>query len=198
MSDISDRERDKYTRMWGVDDYRNLSPGLAYVELFVDISKCQPGETLIDLGCGEGVAGNELTNKYKLEVEYLDIVKDKDVLFSEVYREVIEKGNFWECALWDNSWILPEKRKYGYCCDVLEHIPPEYTMLCIKNILDGCEYAFLNICNIEDGFGPAIGEKLHLTVCEFLWWKERIEEFGEILECRDFIHTSIFYVKGKE
>lgn len=187
-----EKEKDKYRRMWEVSHYKETSPGLLLSELFVEISNCKSGESLIDLGCGEGVAGKFFRDYKNLDVEFLDLVR--------VLSEEVDNGSvkFWETALWYHDWILPNKRKYAYCCDVLEHIPTEYTMLCLSNIIRSSEYSFLNISTTDDHMGRFIGESLHLTVKPYEWWKERVEEFGEIIDARDFVNAAIFYVKGNK
>jgi hypothetical protein len=77
---------------------------------------------------------------------------------------------------------------------VLEHIPPEFTMLSISKIIDSCEVSWLQICNQPDQFGAVIGKPLHLTVQPFAWWLERIRTLGVVVDARDLCGTSLYVV----
>jgi hypothetical protein len=70
-------------------------------------------------------------------------------------------------------------------------IPPEDVDLVIANILDSTPRAFFQIATIPDGYGAAIGQRLHLTVKDHDWWAAK---FPRVLwsETTD-IHSS-FYV----
>jgi hypothetical protein len=83
---------------------------------------------------------------------------------------------------------------YGFCCDVMEHIPPEYTMLVAERILSACDVAWMQIALQPDEFGAAIGKTLHLTVQPFKWWRDRLRLLGNVIEARDLCSTALFVV----
>jgi hypothetical protein len=90
------------------------------------------------------------------------------------------------------------KYDYAYCCDVMEHIPTEYVMATLQNIMATCtEGAFFYICLVPDGFGALIGKPLHLTVRPFMWWRDKLAELGEVVDARDLIMNGMYYVKRK-
>lgn len=172
-------ERAKYQQTWEIPNYKDTSPGLNAVEHFMKLVKPKEAETLIDLGCGTGAAGLALARK-GLWVYWTDLIPD--VLDDEVNKE-----RFVACPIWSRSWhvMRPLGWDYGFCCDVLEHVPTEYTMLAIDRILTRCRTAWLMIATLPDGFGPLIGHTLHLTVRPIDWWLARISTLGVVTDARD-------------
>ena len=178
---ITEKEFDKYSKIWEFEDYNDNSPGAGFADLF--FMECQPqvGDTVVDLGCGKGNGGLKLA-KNDLKVSYIDLVKVNE-----------ELSPFKQQSLWQpiyGHW------KYGYCCDVMEHIPEQLTGLVLHNILVACEITFFNIAFLQDSCGSLIDDKLHLTVRPFLWWKSTIEEIGELIHGRDLISSGVFIVKS--
>lgn len=181
----AEHERAKYEQIWAVPAYRKGSPGVVHTPMFASIADPQPGESVIDLGCGAGDGGEQLAEKLGLSVTYLDHVRVAGV-----------PDPFIKQALWDPLPARNPPWKYGYCCDVMEHIPTEYTMLVLRNIMDACESVFFSIYFQNDVFGPKlIGEPLHLTVMPYTWWRDRLAEFGELVEARDLLGEGVFYVR---
>lgn len=172
--------------MWAVQDYATYSPGLEWLETFVDVVKAErlgrDAGTLIDVGCGDGRAGMALA------------AKGFDVTLCDLTRTASETGlPFVQGSI----WALPETTQYdyAYCCDVFEHLPTEFTMLSIDRLLRVARRAFLTVCTQPDSFGVRIGEPLHLTVQPFTWWRDRIGEVATILDARDCQQTAVFYVE---
>ena len=189
IQDGNRQERNKYNEIWTtVPEYRIHSPGFNNVERFMKILKPEVGKTIIDIGAGECKAGLEF-EKFGLRSWFLDITdaaKPKDV----------DEKRFILSPLWGN-WRFPINNliwDYGFCCDVLEHIPPEYTMLCLDRILNNCRISWLQISLIEDGMGQAIGETLHLTVRPFDWWLIRLGTLGKVLDARDLLNAGLYVV----
>lgn len=176
-------ERQKYEKMWACEAYYHHSPGECLVDAFLDIAKPENGEKVIELGCGTARAGVAL-QKASLDVKLLDFV--------DIRKGKAKKLPFINSCLWHNWSGLYD---YGYCVDVMEHIPPEYTMLTIERIMSHCPKVFFHICLIPDSFGRVIGQPLHLTVMPFLWWKDRLKDFGTILDCRDLLANGLYYVE---
>jgi len=170
------QEQEKYRRMWTeVPRYRQNSPGQRLVPLFLKQAAWAKDDTLIDLGCGSGRASMEL-REAGLKVKLLDITRtslDPDVNFKVGVIGI----PFIECCLW-----LPDVAEHGrfdwvYCCDVLEHIPPEHVDAVLDNIHAlTTKGAFLQIALWPENFGNYIGEELHLTVESDDWWLEKITQ----------------------
>ncbi len=196
-------EKTKYEEMWSIPSYADISPGANIADAFAKISGCKPGETLIDLGTGSGKAALRLQNHYRLKVLTLDIttkcmVPDALDLFGKTHTEACLWSDWPETANIRSGTGL-DPLDYAYCCDVMEHIPPEFTMLCLNNMFRAARHVFIQVDVEQEGWGRLINETLHLTVMPFEWWRDHIAEFGEILDCRDMIakiRRSIFYVRS--
>jgi hypothetical protein len=85
---------------------------------------------------------------------------------------------------------------YIYCCDVLEHLPPQFTMLAIDQLLRVAQRGvFLSISLVPDNFGAWVGAPLHQTVQSFTWWRDGLAELGTVLEARDLLSTGLYWVR---
>lgn len=168
MISVAD-EQTKYRRMWTeVPGYRSTSPGENLVPMFLEQADWKPSDTLIDLGCGPGRAGLALS-KAGLDVSLLDITET-----SRDSDPAIRKLPFVEACLWSHR-VWPDF-DWAYCCDVLEHIPPERVDGVLRNIAAMIRKgAFLQIALWSDGWGNKIQETLHLTVESAEWWQAKIE-----------------------
>ena len=183
---LHEHEAGKYADVWQIPSYHNFSHGEFHADLFMEITGASPGETVIDLGCGTGRGGKAL-KKHGLKPTYLDLVKVGNL-------KPFRKQPLWKpiIGLWD----------YGICCDVMEHLPAEFTMLAIHNMLEACGGLFLSICFQDESFGELVGEPLHLTVRPFTWWRDNLREVGTLEEARDFsppdrkdqLKVGIFYL----
>jgi len=187
INDPLEPERDKYQAMWSHDAYHKVSPGLEMVDAFMRVIQPTPGETLIDLGCGDGRAGLAFQTK-GLRVTWLDFV--------EVLDEKVDRGRFLNCPIWDYRWtkLFRSNWDYCYCVDVMEHLPQEYTMLSIERIAQACRTAFIAIALLPDVNGQLIGQQLHLTVQPFAWWRDRIASICNLVDARDLCGRGLYLV----
>lgn len=180
-------EKQKYETIWAFQDYRKYSPGMENVARFMEVIQPPRNHTIIDIGCGEGKAGLEF-HKAGLRANWLDIT---DAALSPD----VDRSSFIQQPIW-GFWRKPLRWDYGFCCDVMEHIPPEYVMLCLDRITTNCRISWLQVCNLPDSFGGLIGQPLHLTVQPFTWWRDRLKEVGTLLEARDLCGASLFVVEA--
>lgn len=139
---------------------------------------CQmrPGQRLIDYGAGPARATAEFAARglAVLAVDIADNARETTVPFLEA-------------CLWDlPSDLCPVE--YGYCCDVMEHIPLER----VAAVLDGIARrtlaaAYFRIATRPDVMGKRlIGEPLHLTIRDGAWWRDRVaEHFASVEVLRD-------------
>lgn len=144
--------------MWAVADYRRWSPGeesaAEAIQMFGNRS------TLIDFGCGECKA-LEKFRAAGMDATGVDIVA--------LRPDVVET------CLWNLPASLPIA-EYGFCADVMEHIPPAYVDAVLRNIADKVNCAaYFRISTIPDSMGALIGETLHLTVQPANWWSDRVQ-----------------------
>jgi 2-polyprenyl-3-methyl-5-hydroxy-6-metoxy-1,4-benzoquinol methylase len=179
---VADVEREKYEAMWAVEDYANFSPGEKWLPVFLELVGDKRG-TLLDAGCGTGVAGAALARE-GFDVTLADLTGDQ-------IRGEAEDLRFRPGPLWKP--FVRRQFDVGYCCDVLEHVPPEFTLLTIQNLLRACDRLFLSIATEPDQFGAAIGQPLHLTVQPFAWWRDRLREIATLHDARDCGNTAIFW-----
>ncbi len=187
VSDTAASERAKYEAVWQFPEYHEFSPGLQNVDRFMEVMKPQLASSVIDVGCGACVAGLEL-KKRGMDVWYLDLT-------DAAVPEEVDHRRFIKAPIWSRwGWNKSLGWDYGFCCDVMEHVPPEYTMLCLDRILGCCRTTWFQISFVQETFGSLIGDRLHLTVQPFSWWRDRIGDLGKLVEARDLCGMGMFVV----
>lgn len=191
--DISE-EQQKYLKTWNVDDYRRVSPGEMNVPMFLkaleEIAPDHEGQTLIDFGCGTGRAAKMLDESFDVTpMDFAINCLDKDVAehFADrfVEHDITQKTHL--------------RADWGYCTDVMEHLPPEQIDDALAVMFEAADNLFFQIATIPDHFGqhPDIQEQLHLTVWDYDQWLEKFAEHGVIVHrSMDLPHHVIFLVSG--
>ena len=163
-------EKAKYKRMWQFDAYRFMSPAEQMVD-FIDHHAPERNCITVDFGCGTGRAMVELTKRgfHVIGVDFADNCRDeaaKDLPFLE----------------WDLTLPSPLRAPYGYCCDVMEHIPTEHVDAVLHNIGISAETVAFRIEYEPDRMGKLIGAKLHMTCQPESWWLEKLNEHFSTVE----------------
>lgn len=156
-------EREKYQRMWSVPSYREYSPGQDAAKAFLDVVQPEPGATVIDFGCGTGRGGLVLS-KAGLEVVLVDFASNSRD--TEAMRLPFLEH--------DLTQPCPLRAPYGYCCDVMEHIPPASVDAVLNTIAASVGTCFFTISHVFDRMGVLINQDLHLTVEDAEWWTETL------------------------
>lgn len=172
MDGLAERERQKYERMWDVKAYRNYAPGEALAQQAFTEMAMRKGDKLIDFGCGTGRPATQfqLLGVAVTGIDHVNNCLDADVNI-----------NFLRCCLWD---LPPDLlADYGYCTDVMEHIPPEKVDAVLSEIKRVVRNrVFFQIATFPDGMGKRIGETLHLSVHGPEWWKAKLSEhWGSVI-----------------
>lgn len=173
-------EREKYEVMWNQPEYRHEAPGEHCVETFLSIVK--PDGPIIDFGCGTGRGALELSRK-GLDVALLD--------FAANSRD--PGARHLPFVQHDLSQPIPMHAPYGFCTDVMEHLPPEQIKTVIRNIMASAKTVFFQISTVPDVMGGLIGHPLHLSVFSHQWWKEAFGDYSISWE-QENPATSVFLV----
>lgn len=171
---VREKEADKYRRMWAVDAYRNFSPGEQALGAFLGYVGSVKGKRVIDFGCGTGRAALSLQGEGAAVVG-VDLVREA------LDPVAVEGLTFHELCLWD---LPPDLTcDWGYCTDVMEHIPTDKVADTLQAIRGACgEGCFFQIATFKDGFGRRIGETLHETIAPRAWWGEMLGQFWGSVE----------------
>jgi SAM-dependent methyltransferase len=148
-------------------------------------------QTVLDAGCGSGKGAVELA-RLGFDVTLCDLTD------GGLMDEAKALPFFSQC-LWDPIAARPDRTfDWVYCCDVLEHIPPTFTMLVVSRLLEASRKGlFLSIALVEDHFGVWAGRPLHLSMQNFVAWREQLGALGRVKESRDLLNTGLYLVEPR-
>jgi len=177
----AEEEKTKYEDIWSFKAYNKYSPGERFARIFSEMVT-EPDCTILDIGCGSGKGGLALRD-LGYDVTFFDIAK------------IGELEPFIQAPVW-SDWPRhrPTNFDYGFCCDVLEHIPTEYMGLSIHQILKACDEIFFSIGLERDSYGDLIKAELHLTIRPYIWWRDFLQEFGELKDARDLGTNGLYWL----
>lgn len=168
MSEITiESERAKYLRVWEWNNYRRQADGDAVVDMAFEMMGCKRGETLIDWGCGTGMPAQKLAAK-GLKVTGFDIAEN--CLNAGINIPLVVG------CLWEPPAAL--EADYGFCTDVLEHLPEDRIQTALGEIkARSRKAAFIQVDTVLDISGPRMDPplRLHLTVKPCSWWQWNLE-----------------------
>jgi SAM-dependent methyltransferase len=181
-------EQEKYEAMWTLAEYRAVAPGEHVAEAFAEISKVGKDDIVIDFGCGTGRGAKKIHDLTGCDFVLLDFTTNS-------LDEQIRVGDWFTFAQQDLTKPIPFNSKYGFCTDVMEHIPPDDVDAVIQNIMRASERVFFQISLVDDACGALIGRPLHLSVHPFDWWKEKFLAMGYRIEwSQDCGESALFYI----
>lgn len=171
--DLEALEARKYCNMWAFDEYRHYAPGEHYVNQAIEEMGMKPGSSVIDFGCGTGRGAQIFMDKgFQITgIDHAPNCLDENIEIPLVIS---------------NLWSLPGiTAEYGYCTDVMEHIPTEKVDDVLSQISSRVDKCFFNIHTEEDVMGELIDDELHLTQKPPEWWKEKLSRHFARVRCVD-------------
>lgn len=180
MGRIADTERALYEDAWSLPQYRKWSPGLDAVPRFLRLTGAAPPATVLDFGCGAGVAGADLLHRGFRAT----LVDQTDAGIADPTLPFLPH------CLW-RPWTGPHA-DYGFCVDVLEHIPTELTALTIARMVAAVDVLYLELATVPDGCGVLVGQTLHKTVQPFTWWLALCRELATVSSGLDLLDRAVF------
>jgi hypothetical protein len=188
-----------YEGIWQQPAYHRHSPGQQAIPRFIrlvgqDASSLDAAgqrASVADFGCGTGRASLVLA-RHGFRV----VATDQTDAGLEI-MPVCEPGvnlRFVRHCLWQ-SW--PERPvDFGFCCDVLEHVPTELTGLALTRMLEACVIAlYVEVSTEPDQMGVLAGQPLHKTVRPFTWWRDLCAEVGKVEYGIDLASRAAFVVR---
>jgi 2-polyprenyl-3-methyl-5-hydroxy-6-metoxy-1,4-benzoquinol methylase len=206
MSQILNTEAALYETAWNMGGYGDYSPGEKYLPIFEDAItqggavRLSDFQNVLDAGAGSGKGAQALLSKgYRVAMCDLNFEGLEDPTLRQRVPSV-------EICLWHDLSVLPYMAKafdqrfeggfhWGYCCDVMEHIPPQFTMLVAQQLLNIVQSGvFFSISLTTDQFGYFAGEPLHKTVQPFVWWRDSLSELGPVVDARDLGNVGTYLV----
>jgi SAM-dependent methyltransferase len=169
-------ERELYKQMWDREEYRRVSPGEECANDFLAMVKPKHGSSMLDLGCGTGRGGLSLAFFGGMDVTLVDFADN--CLDTDVRDMLKTQSHALRFVQADLTKPLPVEAAYGYCCDVLEHIPAAQIDDVLDNCLRACQHVFFQISTVDDALGVLVGHKLHLSVHPYEWWLQKLQDRG--------------------
>jgi 2-polyprenyl-3-methyl-5-hydroxy-6-metoxy-1,4-benzoquinol methylase len=163
-------ERQKYEKIYTTEEYRRGPfPGLQYGLMFL-VRYLSGYKSMIDFGCGSGDAA-VLFARLGYDVFLIDIAEN--CLNEEAQGALACR--FWVAALHELPPDVPHV-DWGYCTDVMEHLPEEWVAPSLAAIKSRTDRIFFSISGEPDGWGALIEERLHLTIQPVDWWAGEIRK----------------------
>jgi 2-polyprenyl-3-methyl-5-hydroxy-6-metoxy-1,4-benzoquinol methylase len=182
---LTQRETETYEDAFSTPFYGDYSPGERYADLFASLAT--PGATVLDAGCGSGKGMVALAAR-GFQVEGFDLTASG--LVDEAKRFPFIAGSLWRPI---PVMMVP----YVYCTDVLEHIPPQFTLLVVSNLLAVAKRGvFLSISLVPDQMGVWVGRPLHLSVRRYDEWLTDFREIATVVDARDMGTTATFMLRS--
>jgi SAM-dependent methyltransferase len=185
-------EQALYEKLWAMDEYRKVSPGEHVAQVFLEQAKPARGSKVLDLGCGTGRGGYMLAVLGGMDVTFVDFAEnslDADIVPALTTQNVL---HFVQADL---TMSLPVMAEYGFCTDVMEHIPSDDVVKVLKNILRACQHVFFQIATEDDVMGSLVGHRLHLSVHPFDWWLAEFQKLDCVVHwSKEVPGAAMFYV----
>lgn len=187
-------EADKYKKMWEHKEYRAMAPGEDAAHIFLSRARPAQGAEVIDFGAGTGRGALNLAVFGGMKVRMLDFAEN--CLDDDIRQMLVTQAHVMCFAKQDLNDPIPWTAEYGFCTDVMEHIPPRDVDRVLTNVLKSAQHVFFQISTVDDVCGALIGEPLHLSVHPYAWWLAKLQtEFEcQVHWSQEFDNGCMFYV----
>jgi SAM-dependent methyltransferase len=195
-------EQKKYIQCWDLPDYRRYSPGEELVDLFLETAEPAKGTTVIDWGCGTGRAAKKIyEDGDELDVTAVDFAYN---CLDKPVKELAKNNDRFRFIEEDLTKTSGLQSDFGFCTDVLEHIPEQDIDFVLSNILYASKHVFFQISTAHDIFSDhpdldlnSPDDVLHHTVHDYFWWLQKfVDQSVYIHHSNDLGGAVIFYVTG--
>jgi 2-polyprenyl-3-methyl-5-hydroxy-6-metoxy-1,4-benzoquinol methylase len=150
-------EREKYQKMWAREEYRQVAPGEDVAQVFLQQARPKHGSEVIDFGSGTGRGALMIALFGGCKVHMLDFADN--CLDEDVRNALKTQAHALQFTLHDLNKPVPFSAPYGYCTDVLEHIPPEYVDRVLLNVLRSAQHVFFQISCEDDVCGSSLASR---------------------------------------
>lgn len=186
-------EAEKYRKMWEFQQYRAVAPGENIAQTFIQIAQPAHDSELIDFGAGTGRGAMSLALFGGLRVHMLDFADN--CLDEDVRNTTVSQPERMQFTQHDLTKPVPISAEYGFCTDVMEHIPPVDVDRVLTNVLQAAQHVFFQISCVDDVCGALIGHPLHLSVHPYAWWLKKLQDLDCVVHwSKDEGSYCLFYV----
>lgn len=170
----------RYEKIWERPEYREVAPGEMTAMTFLQQARVEKDSECIDFGCGTGRGALMLAALGGMKVTMVDFAKN--CLDPEVRQACETQPDRIKFVVRDLNKTLPFHAAYGYCVDVMEHIPTSDVPKVLRNILSSANHVFFSIALFDDMHGKNLSDgPLHLTVKPASWWLEQMTQLGAVI-----------------
>jgi len=121
-------EQAKYETLWTKPEYRAYAPGESAAQVFLAQARPRPGSEVIDFGCGTGRGALMMALLGGMKVHMLDFAIN--CLDSEMRDALGTQAPVLKFTQHDLNKPIALRAEYGFCTDVMEHIPPDEVTGC--------------------------------------------------------------------
>lgn len=194
---LTTQETALYAEVLALPQYAEYSPGERYADMFAGLAP--PPAAVLDAGCGTGkgllalarrgydMTGCDLTAAGLVDDAKAFVVHTGVALWGAIPQR---RGEMWPRA--------PRRYDYVYCTDVLEHIPPTFTMLVVAQLLAvASRGVFLSIALTPDQMGVWVGQALHRTVRRYDEWLADLRELAPVRDARDLGTAATYFLEAR-